>query len=178
MSKELKLAIKEDKNTYKSRNILIDCYKYLTCNQIKLYKKVVIISRKYRYCRDQKGVINKLLRIYYERKFNLLSQKTHINIQAKFGKNLKIYHENIIVNQYAKIGDNVKFHGNNCIGNNGKDLKKCPVIGNNVDIGYGATIIGDIYIADNITIGANSLVNKTFKETGIVIAGNPAKKIK
>ena len=178
MSKELKLAIKQDKNTYKSKNILIDCYKHLTCNQIKLYQKVIITARKYRYYRNQKGLLNKVLRIYYERKHNLLAQKTHINIQAQFGKNLKIYHENIIINQYAKIGDNVTLHGNNCIGNNGTDIKKCPVIGNNVDIGYGATIIGNITIADNIIIGANSLVNKSFTEQGITIAGNPAKKIK
>ena len=69
-------------------------------------------------------------------------------------------------------------HGNNCIGNNGKEVKACLTIGNNVDIGYGATIIGDIKIADNIIIGANSLVNKSFLESGVVIAGCPAKVIK
>ena len=69
-------------------------------------------------------------------------------------------------------------HGNNCIGNNGINLNKCPKIGNNVDIGYGATIIGDIEIADNIIIGANSLVNKSFLESNIIIAGIPARKIK
>ena len=50
-------------------------------------------------------------------------------------------------------------------------------MGKNVDIGVGARILGDIYIADDIVIGANSVVTKTFDEPGITIAGIPAKKI-
>ena len=34
-------------------------------------------------------------------------------------------------------------------------------------------IIGNIKIADDIVIGANALVNKSFLEKGIVIAGVP-----
>jgi serine O-acetyltransferase len=52
-----------------------------------------------------------------------------------------------------------------------------PQIGNNVYIGPGAKIFGEIVIADNIAIGANSVVNKSFYEKGISIAGVPAKKI-
>ena len=47
-----------------------------------------------------------------------------------------------------------------------------------MDIGVGAVIIGNIEIADNIIIGANAVVNKSFKEEGITIAGVPARKIK
>ncbi|HEY3363291.1 MAG TPA: hypothetical protein VGK06_16105 [Methanosarcina sp.] len=50
-------------------------------------------------------------------------------------------------------------------------------MGNNVYIGPGAKIFGNIVIADNIAIGANSVVNKSFYERGISIAGIPAKKI-
>ena len=75
------------------------------------------------------------------------------------------------------MGDNVKLHGSNCIGNNGF-IDKAPKIGNNVDIGFGAILIGDIEIADDIIIGANALVNKSFLEKGVTIAGVPAKIIK
>jgi serine O-acetyltransferase len=54
---------------------------------------------------------------------------------------------------------------------------KAPKIGNNVFIGPGAKIFGDIEIADNVAIGVNSVVNKSFLEPGITIAGIPAKKI-
>lgn len=52
-----------------------------------------------------------------------------------------------------------------------------PHIGNNVFIGPGAVIVGDIKIADNIAIGANSFVNKSFLEEGITIARVPARKV-
>ena len=92
------------------------------------------------------------------------------------GKNIKLFHGGIIINDNAIIGDNVKFHGHNCIGNNGKN-NKAPKIGNNVDIGIGSVIIGNISIANNIIIGANSIVTKSFDEEGITILGNPAQKI-
>lgn len=37
---------------------------------------------------------------------------------------------------------------------------------------------GNIEIADNIIIGANATVTKSFLEEGIIIAGTPAKKIR
>ena len=100
-----------------------------------------------------------------------------LDIEGNVGENLTIYHPNIIISPKAKLGNNVKLHGANCIGNNGF-IDKAPTIGNNVDIGYGAVIIGDIEIADDIIIGANALVNKSFLEKGVVIAGVPAKIIK
>jgi serine O-acetyltransferase len=46
-----------------------------------------------------------------------------------------------------------------------------------VFIGPGAVIIGPLEIADDIAIGANSFVNKSFTEKGIIVAGVPAKKV-
>lgn len=50
-------------------------------------------------------------------------------------------------------------------------------MGNNVYIGPGAKLFGRIEIADGIAIGANAVVNKSFLENNISIAGIPAKKI-
>lgn len=44
-------------------------------------------------------------------------------------------------------------------------------------IGVGAVVLGDIELADNIAVGANAVVNKSFEEADIAIAGIPAKKI-
>ena len=68
------------------------------------------------------------------------------------------------------------FHGNNCIGNNGK-TEDCPVIGDNVDIGFGAIIIGNVKIADNVKIGANAVVTKSCLEEGATLVGIPAHKL-
>ena len=174
---EIRKMIREDKKVYRSNSFFHCLFDLIVCDNRLIYKKIIITSRKYNYYHE-KGLIYIFQKLYYTRKLNILSRKYNINIKSLFGKHLKIFHENITINQYSILGDNITLHGNNCIGNDGKNLSKCPKIGNNVDIGYGATIIGNIELADNIVVGANSLVNKSFLEPNIVIAGVPAKKIK
>ena len=50
-----------------------------------------------------------------------------------------------------------------------------PILGDNVYIGPGAKLFGKITIADNISIGANAVVTKSFEQENISIAGVPAK---
>lgn len=57
-----------------------------------------------------------------------------------------------------------------------KNLWKTTTIGNNVSIGTNATIL-PVTIADNVVIGAGSVVTKDITEAG-VYAGNPARKIR
>ena len=120
-----------------------------------------------------------LLGLFYERRKNSLGAKLGIEIGPNcFGKGLSIWHYGcIIVNADARIGENCILHGGNCIGNNGKD-SKAPRIGNKVDIGFGAVVIGDIEIADDVTIGANAVVNKSILQSGSVVVGIPGKVIK
>lgn len=46
---------------------------------------------------------------------------------------------------------------------------KVPVLGNNIDIGYGAVIWGDITIADNVKIGAKTEATKSRVIEGAVL---------
>jgi serine O-acetyltransferase len=95
-----------------------------------------------------------------------------------FGPGLSISHPGpIIVNPSARIGSNCRIHPGVTIGTAAGCKDKTPHMGNNIFIGPGATIIGLIEIADDIAIGANSVVNRSFTEPGITIAGNPAKKV-
>ena len=50
-------------------------------------------------------------------------------------------------------------------------------IGNNVYIGNNAMIMPGVSIADNCIIGAGSIVTKSFLDSGIIIAGVPAKNV-
>ena len=118
-----------------------------------------------------------LLGLYYERRKNMLGEKLGIEISPNcFGKGLRIYHGGIVVNSAVRVGENCKLHGGNCIGNNGK-TEAVPHLGNNVDIGYGAVIIGGIQIADEVTIGANAVVNKAIEKKGCTVVGVPARMI-
>ncbi|WP_437395699.1 hypothetical protein [Flagellimonas lutimaris] len=55
---------------------------------------------------------------------------------------------------------------------------EAPQIGDNVYIAPGVKIYGDITLGNNIAIVANSSVNKSFNEDGILLAGSQARKIK
>lgn len=93
------------------------------------------------------------------------------------GKGLVIHHYGcIVINGNARLGDYCVLQQGVNIGQ-GYSLSDVPTIGNNVWIGPGAKIYGKINIADGIAIGANSVVNKSFNEEDICIAGVPASKI-
>lgn len=95
-----------------------------------------------------------------------------------FGKGLSIVHQgNIIVNPYAVIGENCRIHVGVNIGTAAGSERCVPRLGNNVYIGPGVKIFGDIEIANGIAIGANAVVCKDFFEEDITIAGVPAKQI-
>jgi serine O-acetyltransferase len=49
-----------------------------------------------------------------------------------------------------------------------------PIIGDNVYIGPGVKIYGDITIADGIAIAPNTVVNRSFKEPNVTLGGVPA----
>ena len=38
----------------------------------------------------------------------------------------------------------------------------------------GAIVCGDTYLADNVVVGANSVVNRSIHEENVTVAGNPA----
>ena len=93
------------------------------------------------------------------------------------GKNLRVFHgQGIVIHQGCKLGDNLTLRHNVTIGNSVSN-GKCPVLGNNINIGCGVVIIGDIEIQDNVNIGANTLVNKSVPENSTVV-GNPMKILK
>lgn len=146
------------------------------------------ILRKYLcYLRKQEYYINTangnklkgLLAVYYEGRKNRLGARLGIEIGANcFGKGLNLYHSgSIIINPSVRAGANCSLHGANCIGNNGL-TPTAPRLGDGVDVGYGAVIIGNITIADGVKIGANAVVNRSVTEPGCTVAGVPAKIVK
>lgn len=82
-----------------------------------------------------------------------------------------------MVSRYAKIGENCRLHVGVNIGASAGQ-KEAPKIGNNVYIGPGAIVFGNIEIANNVTIGANATVNKSCYESDCVLAGSPAQIVK
>ena len=96
-----------------------------------------------------------------------------------FGPGLYIAHYGtIVVNRHCKIGENCWLYPGANIGANTGGPEDVPTIGDNVYIGPGAKLFGKIEIGNNVSIGANAVVTKSFPMSNITIAGVPAKVIK
>lgn len=122
---------------------------------------------------------NKKIRmVIYKARLRLFQNRHHIHIGLNcFDSGLKIMHLGpILVNGKVKAGKNISLHINTSIVAGGTS-EGVPILHDGIVVGVGAVILGDIKLAKNIAIGANSVVNKSFLEENITVAGVPAKKI-
>ena len=91
-----------------------------------------------------------------------------------FGPGLTVYHHGqVIVNEGARIGADCQLHGGNCIGNNGR-TQSVPVIGDGLDLGIGACVLGDVKLGNDIKVGANAVVVRSAQGDGLTLVGIPA----
>lgn len=108
----------------------------------------------------------------------LAKRRTGIEIHpgAKIGKKLFIDHgTGVVIGETTIILDNVTiFHGVTLGGTGKESGKRHPTIMNNVTIGAGAKILGNIIIGNNSKIGANAVVLKNVLPNTTVV-GIPGK---
>ena len=97
-----------------------------------------------------------------------------IPARCRIGKGLRIHHfGGIILHSTAELGDNCTLYHDVTIGDRGGSGDAAKV-GNNVLIGAGAKIIGEITIGDNCVIGANTVVTKDMEPATKAI-GSPCR---
>lgn len=94
-----------------------------------------------------------------------------IHPAAKIGKRLFIDHGmGIVIGETAEIGDDCTIYHGVTLGGTGKDkLKRHPTLKNNVIVGCGSKILGNITIGENVKIGANSVVLKDIDNNSTVV---------
>lgn len=104
-------------------------------------------------------------------------RKTGIEIHpgATIGKNLFIDHGfGVVIGETAVIGDNVMIYHGVTLGGTGKERgKRHPTVLDDVVIGCGAKVLGNITIGNHAKIGANSVVLKDVSDYTTVV-GIPA----
>lgn len=90
---------------------------------------------------------------------------------AKIGKNLFVDHGmGVVIGETAIIGDNVLLYQGVTLGGTGLEKgKRHPTIGDNVVIGAGANVLGNITVGDNSYIGANAVVIKDVPPNSTVV---------
>lgn len=95
---------------------------------------------------------------------------------ATINKGLFIDHGmGVVIGETAIIGENVTLFQGVTLGGTGKETgKRHPTLGNNIVIGTGAKVLGNITIGDNSYIGANAVVVKDVPPNSTVV-GVPGK---
>lgn len=178
--KELNDIIAEEKRIYA---------KYGNALQGFLHKKRYMIwkclayHRRAQYYQARVGDHSGLLRLcylvaYYRsvRLKNIYGERSGVEIvsHCRLGRRFNIWHGGAVINGDA--GDDCIIRGNCVIGFKSMDGREgAPVLGNHVEIGVGAVVIGGIRLADDCIVGANAVVTKSFSEKGTVLVGIPAK---
>ena len=134
----------------------------------------------YRFGRWRYGVrpalLRKLMSLAYHVAYKLVQVLTGIELpcEVEIGRNFVIDHfGGIVVSGYAKFGDDCRIRTGVVVGLARVDDPCAPVIGNHVDIGTGAKLLGRIRIGNNVLIGANAVVVTDVPDDSIAV-GVPA----
>ena len=127
----------------------------------------------------QHGLYKTILIKLYWPLFRLFETITGISLpkEANIGPGLRIWHfGNIFINPATVIGSHCTLRQGVTIGNR-DDSKDVPIIGDNVEFGAYAQVLGSVVIGNNVKIGAMSVVLSDVPD-GATAVGVPAKIIK
>lgn len=97
---------------------------------------------------------------------------------VRVGRRVKLEHFGGMILVATAIGDDVIIRQNTTFGiANLEDLHARPIIGNGVEIGVGAVVIGPVRVGDDAVIAANAVVTRDVAP-GDVVGGVPARVIR
>lgn len=138
---------------------------------------VMLVYRfgRWRY-RVRPAILRKLLSLIYKILYKFIQIVAGIELpcEAEVGTQFTIDHfGGVIVSGYAKFGDNCRIRNGVVVGLKNLEEPGAPTIGNNVDIGAGAKVLGKIRIGNNVLIGANAVVLTDVPDNSIAV-GVPA----
>ena len=122
------------------------------------------------------SILRKIFSFLYKFMFKLVQIVTGIELpcEAEVGENFIIDHfGGIVISGYAKFGNNCRIRNGVVVGLKNVSNPVGPQIGNDVDIGSGAKVLGAIKIGNRVIIGANAVVIQDVPDDSIAV-GVPA----
>lgn len=140
--------------------------------------RAMAVYRFGRWARVRRPALRGPLLWIYERLFRYVRNHHGIEIHlgAKIGRRCWLVHQNgICIHPYATIGDDCAISQMVTIGAVAEG-KNRPVLGNRVEVGVGAVIVGNITVGDDAKIAPNAVVMKDVPP-GASVVGNPARVI-
>lgn len=133
-------------------------------------------TRQYHAEHRVKGLPGRVFAAFWHRRVMNIHH-ADIDPRAQIGPGLLLMHHTGVFIGPAVIGDNCVLHHNVTIGQRvASGNQGVPRLGDDVWIGPGATITGDVTIGDGATISAGSVVSRDVPARALV-AGNPGRVI-
>jgi serine acetyltransferase/thymidylate kinase len=114
------------------------------------------------FCRRHVPLLSRLVRIVYNSDITC-RLPAHVYMPHPYG---------IVIHSQAAIGERVTILQQVAIGDKDHGQSVAPVIGNDVYIGAGARVLGDVRIGDGVTIGANAIVTQDIPPGVTVVGAN------
>ncbi|MBS1799371.1 MAG: serine acetyltransferase [Acidobacteria bacterium] len=137
----------------------------------------------YRFGRWRYGIQSRPLRLPFSclykflKFFSEMLLGTELPCEAIIGKRFVIEHiGGIVVSGDAVFGDDCVMRNGVTVGLRNRGVRGSPRVGNRVDIGAGAKLLGPIVVGDDVAIGANAVVISDVPPNSIAV-GIPARVI-
>lgn len=147
----------------------------------RLFEPGLLAVAVHRFGNARMDVANRLLRapltLLYRLLYTLVNWVWGIDLPytTRLGRRVRIWHHGGIVLGARAIGDDVHIRHNTTFGvANRRELAGKPIIGNRVEIGVGACVLGAVTLGDDSTVGPNSVVLKDVAP-GALVLGVPAR---
>ena len=135
----------------------------------------------YRFGRWRYTISQRWLRLPFSALYKVLKTLSEIltgidlPCEASVGRGFRIDHfGGIVISGDAVFGDDITIRNGVTVGLRHAGHRGSPTVGNRVDIGAGAKILGPITIGDDVTIGANAVVIKDVAANSVAV-GIPAR---
>lgn len=106
-------------------------------------------------------ILRKIFSIIYKIVYKFIQIITGIELpcEVEIGDDFIIDHfGGIVISGYAKFGHRCRIRNGVVVGLKDVNNPVAPVIGDDVDIGAGAKVLGNIKIGNRVSIGANAVV--------------------
>ena len=135
-----------------------------------LIMKYLYHMRKTSYYMSRNSLVKKFIGLYHMSRYKRLGIRLGFSIGYDvFGYGLVVpHHGTIVVGSSNRIGNYAVLHTSTCISDNNK------VVGNGLYLSTGAKMTSTIVLGDNVSVAANSVVNKSYEDGNCLIAGAPA----
>lgn len=182
---------KEDLNRYLETERLLFLHRNYGTQQIQRKRPKLFGEYEWKYVRSLRwseyrnnsgGGADIVFCLFHKLRHKILGALYGVDIPLNvFEEGLLIQHlHGIIISSKVRVGKLCYLYHNTTIGISvgTDDHGDCPVLGNGITICTGAVIVGDIKVADGVTVGANAVVTKDIEKPGCVFGGIPAKEIR